>query len=180
MAVSSVMMLIDSATILMVKEHKGDFGVQRTFGILVFPRSAVTCGKVAPAFVATLQGLVGAMHYSVGRGLGSLIAGTLFDHLPPRLVYQIVAAASAGCGLIYAILHYLWLRHAPDPKIDIGHSEFTQTAAHTGSGETSKQLDQVHSALLETDHPNQIPASTALFLEESGDEEEEHRKQGRL
>ena len=40
MAVSSVMMLIDSATILMVKEHKGDFGMNRAFGLignLAFP-----------------------------------------------------------------------------------------------------------------------------------------------
>ncbi|OQV23642.1 putative Major facilitator superfamily domain-containing protein 6 [Hypsibius exemplaris] len=74
--------------------------------------------KVAPVYVATLQGLTSALHYSVGRGVGSIIAGTLFDNFPPRLVYRMVAATAIGCGVVYAVLHYTWLRRAHNPKVD--------------------------------------------------------------
>lgn len=51
-----------------------------------------------------------------GRGIGALISGLLFDNFSARLVYRAIAGACFVLGLIYCVLHYAWLRHAPNPS----------------------------------------------------------------
>ncbi|XP_055331630.1 uncharacterized protein LOC129583722 [Paramacrobiotus metropolitanus] len=89
---------------------------------LTWVTATVYCGKIVQAsYLATLQGLIGSLHYSVGRGLGALIAGTLFDHFEARLVYQSMAYTCFVLGTLYALIHYLWLRRTANPKKEDVH-----------------------------------------------------------
>ncbi|OWA51622.1 hypothetical protein BV898_16095 [Hypsibius exemplaris] len=85
---------------------------------LLWVVASVYCGKIAPDYLATLQGVIGCVHHAMGRGVGSLLGGLMFDRLKPRLTYQIFAGVSAGVGILYMILHYAWLRGIPNPQKD--------------------------------------------------------------
>ncbi|OWA53815.1 hypothetical protein BV898_18237 [Hypsibius exemplaris] len=83
---------------------------------LLWVVASVYCGKVAPDYLATLQGVIGCVHHALGRGIGTLLGGLMFGSLKPRLTYQIFAGLSLSAGILYMIMHYLWLRKLPKPK----------------------------------------------------------------
>ncbi|XP_055331684.1 major facilitator superfamily domain-containing protein 6-like [Paramacrobiotus metropolitanus] len=107
---------------------------------LLWVVTSVYCGKIAPDYVATLQGIVMGAHGAIGRGTGSLIGGIMFDYLKPRLTYRIWAGACVALGGFYAVLHYTWLRRIrhTKPVITInGHSADTR-----GKGQDDDEIAQ--------------------------------------
>ncbi|XP_055354046.1 major facilitator superfamily domain-containing protein 6-like [Paramacrobiotus metropolitanus] len=83
---------------------------------LLWVVASVYCGKIAPDYLATLQGVIGSVHYAMGRGVGGLAGGVMFEKLQPRLTYIIWGSGCMVVGLIYAVLHYAWLKRVPNPQ----------------------------------------------------------------
>ena len=68
------------------------------------------CAAAAPAgLLATLNGAVGSLHYSFGRGLGSFIGGIFMARYGTRTTFQIFGAASGCIGICYFFLHRFYL-----------------------------------------------------------------------
>ncbi|XP_055331683.1 major facilitator superfamily domain-containing protein 6-like [Paramacrobiotus metropolitanus] len=82
------------------------------FGVV----SSVYCGKIAPDYLATLQGVVGGLHSAFGRGCGSLVGGLMFEYIGARRTYVYFGSAYICFGALYAVLHYAWLRRLPNPQ----------------------------------------------------------------
>ncbi|XP_055342400.1 major facilitator superfamily domain-containing protein 6-like [Paramacrobiotus metropolitanus] len=78
--------------------------------------ASVYGGKIAAEYLATIQGLVGSAHNAIGRGVGSLVGGVMFEKLKPRMTYRIFGSFYVVLGIIYLVLHYAWLRRLKDPK----------------------------------------------------------------
>ncbi|KAK4009736.1 major facilitator superfamily domain-containing protein 6 [Daphnia magna] len=69
------------------------------------------CAQCAPpGLLATLQGLAGSCHYSIGRGTGSFIGGILIAMHGTRITFRIFGLAAGVCGVLYAILYCTYMR----------------------------------------------------------------------
>ncbi|XP_055331257.1 major facilitator superfamily domain-containing protein 6-A-like [Paramacrobiotus metropolitanus] len=90
---------------------------------------SVYCGKIAPAYLATIQGISASAHNAFGRSVGSLVGGILFEQFGARLTYQIFGGVSFGVGCAYATLFYSCLRKLPymRPETIVQHGEKTST-----------------------------------------------------
>nr|CAH0110425.1 unnamed protein product [Daphnia galeata] len=72
--------------------------------------SSMYCAAVAPpGLLATLNGAVGSVHYSFGRGLGSFIGGILMANYGTRNAFQIFGVGAGFAGVTYFILHRFYL-----------------------------------------------------------------------
>ncbi|KAI9554090.1 hypothetical protein GHT06_019362 [Daphnia sinensis] len=72
--------------------------------------SSMYCAAAAPpGLLATLNGAVGSVHYSFGRGLGSFVGGILMSNFGTRNTFQIFGTAAGFSGLTYFILHRFYL-----------------------------------------------------------------------
>lgn len=60
--------------------------------------------------VATMQATWVALHFSVGRALGSGIGGLLMDHFGSKIAYQIYSGFCLIAALIYSIIYLFWLK----------------------------------------------------------------------
>ncbi|KAF2354078.1 Major facilitator superfamily associated domain, partial [Trinorchestia longiramus] len=63
-----------------------------------------------PTLLATMSGLSGTLHYNVGRGVGALLGGHLMGGIGSVNTFRVFGIISLVCGIIYAILHYSFLR----------------------------------------------------------------------
>lgn len=76
-----------------------------TFGIM-WAAASTNAAMIAPAGMsATIQGLVGGIHFGIGKGLGSLLTGFLFKNLGERSTFRIYAIVAVILLVIYAILN---------------------------------------------------------------------------
>ncbi|XP_071542120.1 major facilitator superfamily domain-containing protein 6 [Panulirus ornatus] len=70
------------------------------------------CPILAPkGLLATMTGLAGSIHYSLGRGVGSLLGGFLIASYGTSKSFRIFAYISIGCGFFYMIIHFFYLKH---------------------------------------------------------------------
>jgi MFS family permease len=60
--------------------------------------------------VATMQATWAALHFSVGRALGSGIGGLLMDNFGSKIAYQIYSGFCLIAALIYSIIYLFWLK----------------------------------------------------------------------
>ncbi|XP_066158049.1 major facilitator superfamily domain-containing protein 6 [Euwallacea fornicatus] len=85
---------------------------------LMWVAAATYCAVLAPAsLLATLIGVVGMAHYSIGRGSGSFIGGHIISKFGITDAFQIMGTVAAVSGLSYVILYSFWLKKH-DLKID--------------------------------------------------------------
>ncbi|XP_055331682.1 major facilitator superfamily domain-containing protein 6-like isoform X2 [Paramacrobiotus metropolitanus] len=82
---------------------------------LMWVTATIYAGKIAPQYLATLQGIVGGMHYGIGRGAGALIGGLMIRAVGARVAWRIFGVVCFGCGFVYAALQFFWLRKVPMP-----------------------------------------------------------------
>nr|XP_053646239.1 uncharacterized protein LOC128698164 [Cherax quadricarinatus] len=70
--------------------------------------AAITyCPILAPkGLLATMTGITGSVHFSLGRGLGSLVGGYLIDNLDLPGAFRGYAGIAATSGVLYALIHF--------------------------------------------------------------------------
>ncbi|KAJ0182735.1 hypothetical protein K1T71_002104 [Dendrolimus kikuchii] len=79
---------------------------------LMWVAAATYCAMLAPkSLLATLIGVLGMAHFSLGRGSGSFGGGLLIASLGTREAFRYMGLIAFLGGVLYGILHYFWLRH---------------------------------------------------------------------
>lgn len=72
--------------------------------------AATYCAYLAPKnLLATLIGVLGMAHFSLGRGSGSFAGGMLIAEVGTREAFRYMGLAAMLAGVIYKILHSAWL-----------------------------------------------------------------------
>ncbi|XP_063853444.1 major facilitator superfamily domain-containing protein 6-A-like [Scylla paramamosain] len=78
---------------------------------IMWVAAATYCHILAPkGLLATMMGLAGSIHYSLGRGLGSLIGGYLIANMGLQGAFRIMGYISLASGIIYCFIHYFYMR----------------------------------------------------------------------
>lgn len=73
--------------------------------------AATYCAILAPKnMLATLIGVIGMAHFSIGRGSGSFWGGHLISKVGIREAFRLMGLVAVIAGFVYGLLHYYWLR----------------------------------------------------------------------
>ncbi|KAL1493310.1 hypothetical protein ABEB36_011388 [Hypothenemus hampei] len=87
---------------------------------LLWVAAATYCAILAPShLLATLIGVVGMAHYSVGRGSGSFIGGHIISKFGIRQAFQIMGIVATASGLSYILLYKFWLKKYDELKEEV-------------------------------------------------------------
>ncbi|XP_044765408.1 uncharacterized protein LOC123321737 [Coccinella septempunctata] len=77
---------------------------------LMWVAAATYCAIIAPKnLLATLIGILGMAHFSIGRGSGSFLGGYIIGKVGIRQAFQLMGLMSVVCGVLYVIVHYVCL-----------------------------------------------------------------------
>lgn len=77
---------------------------------LMWVAAATYCAIIAPKnLLATLIGILGMAHFSIGRGSGSFLGGYIIGKVGIRQAFKYMGLMSVFCGMIYVIIHYICL-----------------------------------------------------------------------
>ncbi|RVE50649.1 hypothetical protein evm_004681 [Chilo suppressalis] len=100
---------------------------------LMWVAAATYCAMLAPkSLLATLIGVLGMAHFSLGRGSGSFGGGLLIASFGTREAFRYMGLIAFLGGVSYGLLHYFWLRN-------INMSTMSETCDQdTESGEGDK------------------------------------------
>ncbi|KAL3289336.1 hypothetical protein HHI36_022774 [Cryptolaemus montrouzieri] len=75
---------------------------------LMWVAAATYCAIIAPKnLLATLIGILGMAHFSIGRGSGSFLGGFIIGKVGVRQAFKLMGLMAVGCGIIYSIIHYV-------------------------------------------------------------------------
>lgn len=73
--------------------------------------AATYCAILAPkGLLATLIGVLGMAHFSLGRGSGSFFGGLLIGHVGTRDAFRYMGLLAVVGGILYYILHLVYLK----------------------------------------------------------------------
>lgn len=85
---------------------------------LMWVAAATYCSILAPKnLLATLIGVLGMAHFSLGRGSGSFTGGLLIGQFGTRDAFRYMGLLAVVGGIAYGLLHLVWLRKF-DHQID--------------------------------------------------------------
>lgn len=99
---------------------------------LMWVAAATYCTLLAPkGLLATLIGVLGMAHFSLGRGSGSFCGGFLIGEVGTREAFRYMGLLAVLGGCCYYAIHLLWLK-----KFDV-HDKDDQEVT-TDNGETEK------------------------------------------
>ncbi|XP_060516228.1 major facilitator superfamily domain-containing protein 6 [Cylas formicarius] len=86
---------------------------------LMWVAAATYCAILAPSnLLATLIGVCGMAHYSIGRGSGSFVGGNIIGKFGIRQSFRLMGLLAILSGILYAILHWTWLKNIPSESED--------------------------------------------------------------
>lgn len=78
---------------------------------LMWVAAATYCAYLAPkTLLATLIGVLGMAHFSLGRGSGSFVGGFLIGEVGTREAFRYMGCAAVVGGFMYKAMHYFWLK----------------------------------------------------------------------
>ncbi|CRK88289.1 CLUMA_CG002068, isoform A [Clunio marinus] len=78
---------------------------------LMWVAAATYCSLLAPKnLLATLIGVLGMAHFSLGRGSGSFMGGFLIGEVGTRDAFRYMGLVAVAGGIAYKIIHHLWLK----------------------------------------------------------------------
>ncbi|KAL9926502.1 uncharacterized protein LOC119635374 isoform X2 [Glossina fuscipes] len=101
---------------------------------LMWVAAATYCSILAPkSLLATLIGVLGMAHFSLGRGSGSFFGGLLIGQFGTRDAFRYMGLLAVVGGIAYGILHLVWLR-----KFDHNMEESEDEGEGVETGETDK------------------------------------------
>lgn len=102
---------------------------------LMWVAAATYCAILAPKnLLATLIGVLGMAHFSLGRGSGSFFGGILIGQSGTREAFRYMGLVSVFGGIIYCAMHWLWLR-----KFDNMGLESCEETCENGENENLKE-----------------------------------------
>ncbi|XP_058819544.1 uncharacterized protein LOC131682227 isoform X1 [Topomyia yanbarensis] len=86
---------------------------------LMWVAAATYCSLLAPKnLLATLIGVLGMAHFSLGRGSGSFFGGFLIGEVGTRDAFRYMGLVAVAGGLAYKFIHAIWLRKYDNPDAD--------------------------------------------------------------
>ncbi|KAH8289896.1 hypothetical protein KR018_000585 [Drosophila ironensis] len=101
---------------------------------LMWVAAATYCSILAPkSLLATLIGVLGMAHFSLGRGSGSFTGGLLIGQFGTRDAFRYMGLLAVVGGIAYGLLHLIWLR-----KFDHTTEESEEEVEAVETGETEK------------------------------------------
>ncbi|XP_017849177.1 uncharacterized protein LOC108604281 isoform X1 [Drosophila busckii] len=101
---------------------------------LMWVAAATYCSILAPkSLLATLIGVLGMAHFSLGRGSGSFTGGLLIGQFGTRDAFRYMGLLAVVGGIAYGLLHLIWLR-----KFDHTTEESEEEIEAAETGETEK------------------------------------------
>ncbi|XP_075153062.1 uncharacterized protein LOC142226759 isoform X2 [Haematobia irritans] len=104
---------------------------------LMWVAAATYCSILAPkSLLATLIGVLGMAHFSLGRGSGSFTGGFLIGEFGTRDAFRYMGLLAVVGGIAYGILHLVWLRKF-DHNMDDCEDD-VDTVEAVEAGETEK------------------------------------------
>ncbi|KAJ8735332.1 hypothetical protein PYW07_006952 [Mythimna separata] len=124
---------------------------------LMWVAAATYCAMLAPkSLLATLIGVLGMAHFSLGRGSGSFGGGLLIATLGTREAFRYMGLIAFLGGVLYGLLHYFWLKNinmtgmqnACEPEanetIESGEADKLNAEPLTKDAETMISLERLH------------------------------------
>ncbi|CAH0694998.1 unnamed protein product [Spodoptera exigua] len=124
---------------------------------LMWVAAATYCAMLAPkSLLATLIGVLGMAHFSLGRGSGSFGGGLLIATLGTREAFRYMGLIAFLGGVLYGLLHYFWLKNInvtrvgsvcdPDTgeNIESGEGDKLNAEPLTKDAETMISLERLH------------------------------------
>ncbi|XP_034835100.1 major facilitator superfamily domain-containing protein 6-A-like [Maniola hyperantus] len=120
---------------------------------LMWVAAATYCAMLAPKnLLATLIGVLGMAHFSLGRGSGSFGGGLLIASLGTREAFRYMGLIAFLGGVLYGLLHYFWLRKttmtgfrdAVDPDTESGEGDKLNNEPLRKDAETMVSLERLH------------------------------------
>lgn len=78
---------------------------------LMWVAAATYCTLIAPKnLLATLIGVLGMAHFSLGRGSGSFTGGFLIGEVGTRDAFRYMGLVAVAGGIAYKVIHSMWLK----------------------------------------------------------------------
>lgn len=120
---------------------------------LMWVAAATYCAMLAPkSLLATLIGVLGMAHFSLGRGSGSFGGGLLIASLGTREAFRYMGLIAFLGGVLYGLLHYFWLRNINmkgipdvcDPDTESGEGDKLNGEPLRKDAETMVSLERLH------------------------------------
>lgn len=112
-------------------------GVTSTLLLITITTYASTLSSTE--LLATMQSTWAALHFSVGRALGSVIGGYLFSGFGSRRAYQIWAITCLIAGTIYTVIHMVYVKSKEQKRRDA--MKLSRSAKNITNGTTFKKID---------------------------------------
>ncbi|XP_072946601.1 major facilitator superfamily domain-containing protein 6-like isoform X2 [Epargyreus clarus] len=120
---------------------------------LMWVAAATYCAMLAPkSLLATLIGVLGMAHFSLGRGSGSFGGGLLIASLGTREAFRYMGLIAFLGGVLYGLLHYFWLRKIKmtgihdvcEPDTESGEGDKLNGEPLRKDAETMVSLERLH------------------------------------
>ncbi|XP_030030821.2 uncharacterized protein LOC115447752 [Manduca sexta] len=120
---------------------------------LMWVAAATYCAMLAPkSLLATLIGVLGMAHFSLGRGSGSFGGGLLIASLGTREAFRYMGLIAFLGGILYGLLHYFWLRKinmtgiedSCEPDTESGEGDKLNGEPLKKDAETMVSLERLH------------------------------------
>ncbi|XP_067661521.1 major facilitator superfamily domain-containing protein 6-like [Haliotis asinina] len=134
-----------------------------TFGIMWSAVSSYASIIAPPGMQATVQGLVGGLHFGFGKGIGSLITGYLFELIGERWTFRVLSISAVVVLIVYCLLNKFVLEY---PSVKDARDDTTAEAEET----TEDGLSAAQDHLLSSD-PS---ANQEEFQSDAGNEKKVH------
>lgn len=112
---------------------------------LLWVAAATYCTMLAPkTLLATLIGVLGMAHFSLGRGSGSFVGGLLIGTVGTRKAFRYMGLMACAGGALYGVLHMFWLKKydKQDDK-DVEDAEADRLNGEGGDGDGDDDEDIV-------------------------------------
>ncbi|XP_055593474.1 uncharacterized protein LOC129744793 isoform X2 [Uranotaenia lowii] len=107
---------------------------------LMWVAAATYCALLAPKnLLATLIGVLGMAHFSLGRGSGSFFGGFLIGEVGTREAFRYMGLVAVAGGLAYKFIHAIWLRKYDNPEAEEEDTENGEAEKLTEEPKTKDQ-----------------------------------------
>jgi uncharacterized membrane protein (DUF106 family) len=95
--------------------------------------------------MATMIGIVGGLHYGVGRAAGSMFGGALMSIFDARIAFRIFGIIAGVTAVIYAAIYYIFIRRGEIKKLEQESKKLEQESKETKNiDENNVMLDVKH------------------------------------